>query len=172
MENQDTGLLLSKQNIQLYRAWFKQFVALHGIKVLHRAPRPGKTYNGYGELETFYFEPEEVGCIFDEHPNQKSMKKMGWNAELQDNPIVLHVPYDLKGLQAGSLFIIPSGLDNAPPRIFRVIQLSNIAVYPASISCELGTEWHNNSPKSETVDFSKSNFNLLADPEEADGYNR
>ena len=98
------------------------------------------------------------------------MKKLGWNAELQDNPIVIHVPYDLKGLQAGSLFIIPSGLDNAEPRKFRVIQLSNIAIYPASIACELGLEWETDQPNSEVNDFKKSNFNVLLDPPESDGY--
>ena len=141
MENFDTGYLLNKQNIQLHRSWFKQMCQLLGLKVLYRAPRPGKTYNGYGELESFYFEPIIVDCIFDEHPNQKSMKKMGWNAELQENPIVIHVPYDLEGIQAGALFTIPSGLDNAEPRTFRVLQLSNIAIYPASISCELALDW-------------------------------
>ena len=172
MENIDTGLLLNKQNIQLYRMWFKQFLALHGLNVIHRAPRPGKTYNGYGELDTFYYEPVGVSCIFDEHPNQKSMKKLGWNAELQDNPIVIHLPYDTEGLQAGSLIIIPSGLDNAQPRMFRVIQLSNIALYPCSISCELGLEWKNQEEKSETVDFSNSNFNVLVDPPEAEDWIR
>lgn len=172
MENFDTGYLLNKQNIQLHRMWFKQFLALHGINVKYRAPRPGKTYNGYGELDTFYFEPVEVSCIFDEHPNQKSMKKMGWNAELQDNPIVIHVPYDLEGLQAGALFTVPSGLDNAEPRTFRVIQLSNIAVYPASISCELALEWKNDQERAGITDFKNSNFNVLADPIEAESWNQ
>ena len=170
MENQDTGFLLNKQNISLQRTYFKEMCRLLGINVLHRAPREGKTYNGYGELDTFYYEPVMTTCIYDEHPSQKSMKKLGWNAELQDNPIVIHVPYDLKGLQAGSLFIIPSGLDNAEPRKFRVIHLSNIAIYPASIACELGLEWETDQPNSEVNDFKKSNFNVLLDPPESDGY--
>lgn len=168
MENIDTGLLLNKKNIELHRMWFKQFLALHGLNIIHRAPRPNKTYDGYGELDTFYFEPEKTSCIYDEHPNQKSMKKLGWNAELQDNPIIIHVPYDLKGLQAGSLFTLPSGLDKAEPRTFRVLQLSNIAIYPCSIACEVALEWKSDQPKSETVDFSKSNFNILVDPTEVE----
>ena len=171
MENFDTGILLDKENIKLHRMWFKQFLTLHGLNIIHRAPRPGKTYNGYGELDTFYSDPVQTACIYDEHPNQKSMKKLGWNAELQDNPIIVHVPYDLKDLQAGSLFIIPSGLDNTEPRMFRVIQLSNIAIYPCSIACELGLEWKTDQPKSEVNDFSTSNFNVLIDPPEAENYN-
>lgn len=167
MDNKDTGYLLNKQNIILHRQWFKQMCKLLGIKVMYLAPRADKTYNGYGELNSFYMDPVEVDCIFDEHPNQKSMKKLGWNAELQDNPIVIHVPYDLKGLQAGALFIVPPGLDDAEPRTFRVIQLSNIAVYPASISCELALEWKNDQARSEVTNFKNSNFNVLADPPEA-----
>ena len=170
MDNRDTGYLLNKQNITLQRVYFSQMCALLGIKAQYRAPREGKTYNGYGELETFYYEPEEVWCIFDEHPNQKSMKKMGWNAELQENPIIIHVHYNLKGLQVGALFTIPAGLDNAEPRTFRVIQLSNIAVYPVNISCELALEWENSQPKSEVVNFKNSNFNVLADPPEATNF--
>ena len=95
---------------------------------------------------------------------------MGWNAELQENPIIIHVPYNLKGLQAGALFTIPAGLDHAEPRTFRVIQLSNIAVYPVNISCELALEWENSQPKSEVVNFKNSNFNVLADPPEATNF--
>ena len=167
MDSLDTGLLLNKQNITLHRQYFKQMCSLLGMKVLYYEPRPNsKTYNGYGELTSFYKEPIQLTCIFDEHPNQKSMKKLGWNAELQENPIVIHVPYDLQGVQAGALFEIPAGIDGAEPRRFRVIQLSNIAVYPCSISCELALEWKNEQPESDSTDFRSSNFNLLSEPVE------
>lgn len=55
---------------------------LLGINVIYRAPREGKSYSGYGELESFYYEPILVGCIFNEHPNQWTMKKLGWDSEL------------------------------------------------------------------------------------------
>lgn len=169
MDNFDTGLLLNPNNIKLQRAYFKQMCSLLGVRALYRAPRDSsKTYNGYGELDTFYKEPISVMCIFDEHPSQKSMKKLGWNAELQENPIVIHVPYDLEGVQAGALFTLPPGIDGAEPRTFRVIQLSNIAVYPCSIACELALEWRNDLPQSDTTDYRHSNFNLLADPVEED----
>ncbi len=166
MEDKDTGLLLNKHNIELNRMYFRQMTDLLGIKVLYRAPREGKDYNGYGELDSYYYEPVIESCIFDEHPTQKTMKKLGWNAELNDTTTVIHVRYDLEKLQAGALFIIPSGLDNSKGRVFRVIRMSNIAVYPASISCELGPVLTNQSQKSEVQDFTNSNFNVLIESEE------
>jgi len=167
MEDLDTGLLLSKKNIELHRMWFKQFVKLHGINVLFRAPRENsKTYNCYGELDSFYYEPKTVGCIYDEHPTQKTMKKLGWNAELSDTTTIIHVPYDLEKVQSGALFIIPSGLDNAVGRVFRVIRMSNNAIYPASIACELGPVLVDEFQRNETQDFTQSNFNVLSEEEE------
>lgn len=77
MDNKDTGLLLNASNIKLHRQYFSEMVKLIGIQVLYRAPREGKTYNGYGELDTFYYEPIKIGCIFNEHPTQWTMKKLG-----------------------------------------------------------------------------------------------
>lgn len=162
MENFDTGLLLHKQDIELHREWFKQMTKLIGINVLHRSPRKEtKTWNRHGELDTLYNDPVLVGCIYEEHPTIKTTKKLGWNAELQDGSSVIHVPYDLQGLQKGSLFIIPSALDNTQGRVFRVIQLSTIQVYPASIACEIAPEWENSMEESQVNDFTSSNFNVL-----------
>lgn len=169
MQNRDTGYLLNDKNIKLHRAWFKQMTRLLGIRVKYRAPRDSsKTYTGYGEFESFYYEPEEVMCIFDEHPNQSTFRKLGWNAELADTSVVIHVPYDLQGLQVGALFEIPGGLDDIQPRLFRVLRMTNIAIYPASIACELGPLLPTNTNPSTFLDFESSNFNLLND--ESDDY--
>lgn len=167
MNNSDTGLLLNKNNIKLHRDWFKQMTNLLGIKVIYRAPRESKQYNGHGELESFYYEPIELGAIYDEHPNQRTMRKMGWDSELNDTSTIIHVPYDLEGLQVGALFDIPSGLDDAVARRFRVIKMHSIAVYPASITCELAPMWQNGMERTDVEDFTKTNFNVLIDPEDA-----
>lgn len=167
MENRDTGLLLNEHNIKLHRQWFKQMCKLIGINVQYRAPTgSSKTYNIYSELDAHYTEPETVSCIFDEHPSQKTMRMLGWNAELNETIIVIHVPYDLPQLQAGCLFIIPSGLDQAEPRIFRVIRMSNIAIYPASIACEIAPVYFNDDVPSNITDFTQSTFNVLDDESE------
>ena len=118
MDNKDTGILLHKGDIELHRKWFKQMVKLIGLNVIYRAPRESKQYDTWGELDTAYYEPIVVGCIYQDHPDQKTAKKMGWNAELGENSVLIVVPYDLPKLQDGALFIIPSGLDNSQGRVF------------------------------------------------------
>lgn len=182
MENiGDTGILLIDKNIKLHRTWFKQMCSLIGINVDYYVPLD-KEYSEYGELHPDYRgRPIVVGCIYDEHPTQKTMRKLGWNAELADTSVVIHVPYDLKGLQAGCRFDLPAGIDGAPPRQFKVLRMSNIAAYPASVACELGPVLVNAFvdrkpcgcepplvPEDPINDFSESTFNLLAD--ESDKY--
>ena len=122
------GLLLNKQDILLQRSYFNELVTMIGVNVKHRAPRPDKHYTTYAEIQGNYFEPEQVGCIFVEHVDQKTMKKLGWNAELNTSAALISVPYDLAGLQKGSLFYIPSAFDNTSERLFRVTELSSIMI--------------------------------------------
>jgi hypothetical protein len=143
-------------------------VKLLGINCQYRAPMSNKHFNTIGDLESDYYPAETVGCIFQEHPDQKTLKKMGWVAELQESSSIIHVPYDLKGLEVGALFSIPSGLDNAAPRVFRVISMQNIMVYPASIACEIAPEYATSDEKVLTQDFSSNNFTVLVDHEEDD----
>ena len=157
--NEKFGLLLN-QNIKLHRTYFKEMVGLLGINVIYRAPRPDKHWTIYTEIESNYEKPEVVGCIFQEHPDQKTMKNLGWVSELDETASIISVPYDLQGLQAGSLFIVPSGLDNAEGRLFRVVELSTIMIYPASITCKLVPEYENTFSSSQ-YNHKHSSFNLL-----------
>ena len=136
----DYGLLIGK-DIKLHRTWFKQMTALHGINCKYRAPLANKTYDTRGDLQTGYKPEIIVGCLFEDHPDQRSLKKAGWVAELQEGASVIHVPYDLPDIQVGALFEVPSGLDDGKGRVFRVISMSNIMIYPASITCELALEY-------------------------------
>jgi len=164
MENKDTGLLLDKQNIELQRFYFEELVRLKGINLIYRAPRENKEYDGYGELDAFFYDPIVVGCIYDEHPNQWTMKKLGWASELQEETSIVHVPYNTPKLQNGSLFIVPSGVDNAEGRLFRIIKMSTICMYPASVACQIAPVWKNTFEKSQ-FDHSDNNFNLLKEDE-------
>ena len=136
----DFGLLLNP-NIKIHRSYFNQMVALLGINCKYRAPLKNKDYDLNADLQTGYKPATTIGCIFEEHPNQKSLKKAGWVAELQESSSVIHVPYDLPDLQVGALFEVPSGLDEGKSRVFRVINMSNIMIYPASITCEIALEY-------------------------------
>lgn len=161
------GLLLNK-DIKLHRIYFKQMVKLLGINCQYQFLLPGSTNNFHGNLEAIYSKPQTVGVIFDDHPDQKTLKKMGWVSELQENSSIIHVPYDLENLSVGALFEIPSGLDNASPRKFRVITMQNIMIYPASIACEIAPEYLDTDEKTLTRDFTKTNMTVLIDYEEDD----
>lgn len=163
----DYGLLLNK-DIKLHRQYFKELVRLIGINVIYKAPLHGKHFDTHGDLETGYYAPELVGCIFQDHPDQKTLKKMGWVAELQEGSSIIHVPYDLPHLEVGALFIVPSGIDEAEGRVFRVISMQNIMVYPASIACEIAPEYVDTDEKTITQDFTQANFTALLDNEEDD----
>lgn len=161
MEQRDNYGILLTPDIKLHRQYFKQMTRLIGINVIYRSVKPNKHWTTYAEIDSSYNEPMLVGCIFEEHPNQRTMKKLGWDAELNTDASVIHVPYDLPNLQVGCLFIVPSGLDNALGRLFRVTKLSNIMAYPASISCEIVPEYEDTMSSAEVHDFSHSSFNVL-----------
>lgn len=163
----DYGLLITK-DIKLHRNWFKQMTKLHGINCKYYAPKC-KLHDERGDLASNYEKPLLIGCLFEEHPDQKSLKKAGWVAELQEGSSIIHVPYDLPGLQVGALFDIPSGLDLGAARTFRVISLSNIMIYPASISCEVALEYlSNDEPQITTHAHTKEDMPLLIDREDDD----
>ena len=160
MDQRQYGLLLSEKDILLQRKYFTEMCTMLGVRVIHRAPRAGKTYTMYAEIDTNYFEPELAWCIFEEHPTQRTMKKLGWNSELSETASLISVPYDLKGLQQGSLFIVPSAFDKTKGRLFRVVEISGIMIYPASLTCKLVPEFENTVEKS-SMQHQHSSFNLL-----------
>lgn len=163
--NSNYGLLLHEKDIKLHRKWFEEMCKLIGIKVIYRAPRPDKHYTTYTEIESNYEKPEVISCIFNEHPDQQTLKKLGWMSELDTEPSVISVPYDLKGLQQGALFIVPSGIDCAQGRLFRVTKLSNTMIYPSSITCQIIPEYENTFSNDE-YDYKHSSFNLLNEEDE------
>lgn len=158
--NQNYGLLLNERDIKLQRKYFDEMCTMVGVKVIHRAPRAGKSYTTYSEIDSNYYEPQIVGCIFEEHPNQRTMKRLGWNSELSENASVISVPYDLKGLQQGSLFIVPSAFDRSKGRVFRVAEITGIMIYPCSLTCKIVPELE--STFTDNTYMHKTNsFNLL-----------
>lgn len=164
MEYEKYGLLLTP-DIKLHRKYFEEMTKLLGIKVVYRAPRPDKHYTTYTEIDSNFEKAEVIGCIFDEHPEQQTLKKMGWASELQENASIIHVAYDLKGLQQGAIFLIPSGIDHARGRVFRVTKLKTGIIYPASITCEIVPEYEDNFTNAQ-YNYKHSSFNLLNEEEE------
>lgn len=157
------GTLLTP-DIKIHRQYFRELCKLQGIRVLYRAPKPGKTYTTYAELESNYQPPLLVGCIFDEHPTQRTLRKIGWVSELSTSSSIIHVDYDLPDLQQGAIFIIPGGLDGSKGRLFRVTALSNEMVYPASIACEIVPEFYDTFNEETAYDYSDDSYTLLKEP--------
>ena len=153
------GVLLNP-DIKLQRTYFKEMCKLIGINCIYRAVKPGKKYTTYSELDTNFEKPVLLSCIFDEHPTQKTLKKIGWVSELQEGSSIIHIPYDTPSIQQGCLFTLPSGIDDGKGRLFRLIKISNIMVYPASIACEIVPEYEN-TYREELNNFTNSSFNLL-----------
>ncbi len=159
------GLLLNEKDIKLQRNYFKEMCNLIGAKVIYRANRPDKHWTTYAEIDSNYYEPIVVDCLFNEFPDQRTMKKLGWVSELDENVSLISVPYDTPNIQVGALFIIPSAFDGAKGRLFRVIRLSTIMIYPASVTCAMVPEYEDTFDDSAHV-FKTSSFNLLNDEED------
>lgn len=147
-------------DIKLHRKWFDEMVRLLGIQVVYRAPRKDKHWTSFAEIEANYQPAMIIGCIFDEHPTQQTMKKIGWVSELQEDSSLIHIAYDTPDIQQGALFIVPSGLDDGRGRLFRCVKLTNSIVYPASIACEIVPEYEDTYQNTNN-DFMHSSFNLL-----------
>ena len=160
METEKYGILLNK-DIKIHRQYFKELVRLIGIYVIYRAPKPDKQYTTYAELESNYEKPILVGCIFNEHLPQQTLRKMGWMSELDESASVIDVPYDLPGLQQGALFIVPSGLDTGKGRLFRVTKLTNSIIYPASITCQIVPEYEDTVDDTTAYNYSGETFTML-----------
>ena len=167
MEQKDTGTLIREKNAKLQRFYFNQAVKLLGVQTRYFAPRKGKHYDGHGELESFFCEPIKVGVVFEDHPTVWTMRKLGWDVELQDGETLIHVPYDTPCLERGGIFEIPSGIDNSEPRRFRVLRMSMSLIYPSEIVCHIAPLYMSNFEPTE-LNHSQSNFNLLTD-EDDDG---
>lgn len=165
MEEKDTGILIKQKNVNLQRFYFKQAVRLIGINVLYRAPRKGKKYNGYGELDTFFIDPIKVGVIFDDHPSVWTMRKLGWDSELQEGETLIHVPYDTPNLESGGMLEVPSGLDDTPPKRFRILKMRTSMVYPSEVVCHIAPLFTSEFSNSQ-FEHKDNNFSLLKHSDE------
>lgn len=160
---QKYGKLLTP-DIKLHRKYFDEMVKLLGIQVIYRAPRKDKHWTTYSEISSNYKEPLLIGCIFEEHPTQSTMKKRGWVSELQTDSSFIDIAYDTPDIQVGALFIVPSGLDDGKGRLFRCVTMQNSMIYPAAITCEIVPEYEDTNTL-DNRDYQHNSFNLLNEEE-------
>lgn len=163
--NTDYGLLLNEQNIKYQRRQFNEMVRLYGVYVKYY-DISNKQFNNYSEIVGDINNWIRIGVIFTDHIDQRTQKKLGWNSELVENALVVNFPYDTPNIQVGCLIQVPSGIDNAPPRMFRISRMSTIMIYPSSITCECVPEMFNSLPASYTEDFRNSSMHVLLKDED------
>ena len=165
LSGSDYGILLNQQNLRYQRQQFQQMVRLLGVNVTYYSIKD-RQFTSYAELIGDPNNGIKIGCIFSEHLDQKTQRKLGWNAELTENELIANLPYDTPDIQVGCLLLIPSGLDGAPPRLFRISKMANSMIYPSSILCECVPEMYDSTPKNEVEDFRDSSFNVLMKDED------
>lgn len=162
--NNRYGLLIGN-DLLLQRKYFIEMSRLYGVEALYQHPiNSTKTYNIYGELNTQYSECEKVWVIFKEQPDVKTLRKLGWASETQEEFSIISVPYDLKNIQKGCIFNIPDVFNNEAYRPFRVEEISTKPIYPASLTCKLVPQTANNYDKSLNNTNIRNN-NVLVDIE-------
>lgn len=164
MENRNEAGLLLTPDIKLHRQWFREMAKLQGVGVIYYRPL-NKYYTTYTEIKGERYHPDNIYVIYEQTPTQRTMKALGWNSELSEGASIIHVEYGLTGLQVGSLFLLPSGIDGAQGRLFRVSKMSNIALYPASIACEIVPEYSSDF-NDELFNHEHNSLNLLDIKEE------
>lgn len=165
LSQSDYGLLLNEHNIKFQRRQFNEMVRLLGINVKYFSIK-NKQFSSYSELVADQNNSVTIGVIFTDHLDQKTQKKLGWNSELSEQALVINFPYDTPDIQVGCLVQVPSGLDNAPPRTFRISRMSNIMIYPASITCECVPEYINTLPANQVEDFRNTSMGVLMKDED------
>ena len=163
--NAGYGILIKQKDILQQRKYFQEMAKILGVKTIYYAPRPDKHWTTYAEIKSNYFEPEIVDCIFETVADAKTMKKLGWNSERGDAATVLSVPYDLKGLQVGALFIVPSPFDKSQGKLFRVSRMSAVMIYPASITCEIVPEYEDTYSHQDD-NYTESSMNIMSREED------
>ena len=135
-------------------------VKLWGIQADYYAPQEGKHYTTYGEIDSNYCKPIKVGVLFNEHPDQRTAKKLGWDNELDINTILVTAPYDTPSLQVGSMFGFPAAVDGGEARLYRVIRMKTSMVMPSGVICECAPEYKDEYNESDFV-FKRSGVNLV-----------
>lgn len=154
------GSLFQENSIKLHRKYFAEMVRLWGVLTQYYAPKKNNHRTVYGEMESSYYEPIEVGVLFNQHPDQKTMKKLGWDNQTDTEAILITVPYDLPNIEVGAQFLFPAAIDGGEPKKYKVIRMRTSMIYPSSIVCECMPEYEDDFPSSD-FDFAYSGVNVV-----------
>lgn len=169
MEDEDTGVLLIKKNIEtLGSFYFNEPANLIGTNVLFWEPlEGGDKWDGRGEPNnTFFYPPIKTHCFYNTHPSQKTMKGLGWDPVLDAEARVIVVDKNLKGVQYGAIFQLPSSY-NDEGGLFKVIEMTEDSTYPVTTTLKLAPVIEDTFDNSQATDDGYTSA-LLVDVEDSD----
>ena len=129
---------LVKSDALMHRRYFQEMLKLYGIDAMYfEVKEETKTYNEAGEFSAYYKDPIPCQVIFDQVPKVSTLKKLGWTTEKDENQPIVHVDYELPGIQIGACFSIEDPLRPGKGRLFRISKMSLGIIYPSYITCQL-----------------------------------
>ena len=129
---------LVKKDALMFRRYFREMLRRYGIDCSYFEPVEGTVkYNVNGELSAEYKNPIGAQIIFDQVPKVSTLKKLGWNTASDDSQPIIHVDFDLPGIQIGSLFSIEDPLRPGRGNLFRVTKMSVGIIYPMCVTAQV-----------------------------------
>lgn len=133
-----------QNDAKIFKKYADECLSMYGIPSLYYQIKPGKDYSAVGELSGCYYDPVRTKVIFDQAPNIRTLKKLGWVTEADTQQPLVHVMFDLPGIEIGCLFSIKDPLTKASGRLFRITKMTTSILYPAMLTCQIvavvGTE--------------------------------
>lgn len=126
-----------QDDARIFKFYAKEALEMYGIPSEYYQCKPGRTFTTLGELKACYYDPVRTKVIFDQAPQVRTLKKLGWVTELDAQQPIVHVMFDLPGLEVGCLFNIKDPLTIDSGRMFRITKMSTGILYPATVTCQI-----------------------------------
>lgn len=129
---------LIKKDALMFRRYFQEMLRKYGIDCSYFEAKEGTVkYNVNGELSAEYKDPIGTQVLFDQVPKVSTLKKLGWSTSNDESQPLIHVDFDLPGLQVGCLFSIEDPLRPGRGRLFRVTKMSVGIIYPMCVTAQV-----------------------------------
>lgn len=152
--------LLTQNDANVFQNWFKEMCKLHGISVKYIYPVI-ENVTIYSEIQPEFSEVINLDIIFDENPNVKTLKRIGWVSEdPSDKPAIAHLPMDTPHLQTKARILIPPIGQAIPGRWFEITSIHSQLEYPDSYVVTLAPIFESNKARS---NYEASNYNYIQD---------
>ena len=90
----------------------------------------------HSEDNSEYSMPVRLDILFDENPSVKTLNRMGWVSELNDQkPFIVNLPYNTPNLTVNARIIVESTEGTPRPRVFRISKIESDLEFPDAYTC-------------------------------------